>query len=148
MRYFEDFPLDAEVESAPRTVTRQDVEQFAELTGDHSPQHLDADYASATAFGKPVAHGALILSVASGLSSQIEPSNPALIALFALDEVRFLRPVYPGDSVRVRKRVVQSEAKDPRRGLVRFESTVENQHGQLVLSYCDTVLFKRRQESP
>ena len=147
MRYFEDFPLGAQVDSPSRTVTEQDVEQFAELTGDFSPQHLDPEYAASTVFGKPIAHGALLFSLASGLSSRIEPDNPALIALFAVDEVRFLRPVFPSDTVRVSKRVVAAVEKDPRRGLIVFDTGLENQHGQVVLSYRDSILFKRRQET-
>lgn len=145
MRFFEDFPVGAEVASDERTVTAEDVERFAELTGDRSPQHLDAAFAARTTFGKPMAHGALVLSIACGLSSEIEPGNTALIALFAMDDVRFLRPVFPGDTVRVHKTVAAAEAKDPRRGLVTFESVVQNQHGQAVLGYRESVLFKRRE---
>ncbi|MBI1356943.1 MAG: hypothetical protein GC160_21595 [Acidobacteria bacterium] len=142
--YFEDFEPGRNALSPRRTLTDADLVLFAGLTGDHSPQHTDDVHAAGTPFKRRIAHGALIFSIASGLSTRIFPSNPAMIALFGVDNLRFLRPVFVGDTIRASKEVVETEAKDVKRGIVRFRTTVSNQHDQVALTYEDLVLFARR----
>ncbi len=143
-RYFEDFVVGASAESAGRTITEADIVAFAALSGDYTQLHTDQEYAARSPFGRRVAHGALIFSISTGLAVQMSPRNEALLALFGIDGLRFVRPVFIGDTVRVRKRVAETEQKDPRRGLVTFETAVVNQHEQTVVLYHDKVLFQRK----
>lgn len=149
-RFFEDFQVGESAESTTRRVSEDDVESFARLTGDRQPLHLDSSYAATTRFGRRVAHGALVFSLATGLSIQMAApgETDALEALLGVDEMRFLRPVFLGDTLRVRKRVAATELKDAKRGLVRFETTVINQSSQAVLTYVDLALFRRRTPGP
>lgn len=148
-RFFEDFAIGDEADSPRRTLGEADVHLFAGLTGDSQPLHLDEVYAASSAFGRRVAQGALVFSIAVGLSTQMaRPGEVALEAFLGVDELRFLRPVFFGDTLQVRKRVAAAELKDAKRGLVRFETTVVNQAGQAVLRYEDLALFRRREPGP
>jgi 3-hydroxybutyryl-CoA dehydratase len=141
--HFEDFELGQTARSARRTITDADLVLFAGLTGDHNPQHTDDIYAATTIFKKRIAHGALIFSIASGLSTRIRPPNPALIAFFGVEAMRFQRPVFVGDTIQATKEVIETDSKDVKRGIVRFRTTVKNQNDQVVLTYEDLLLLKK-----
>lgn len=94
-----------------RVLTHDDIGAFAALTGDHHPQHVDPAWAADSAFGGTIAHGLLVLSAAAGLV----PFDPArVVALRAVRDVVFKRPVRPGDAIRVEGAV--EEVREP--GLV------------------------------
>ena len=143
MKYYEAFEIGCVVESAGRTITEADIVHFAGISGDHHALHTDAEFASASLFGRRIAHGALVFSIATGLFIQMESPNQALLAYYGVDRLRFVRPVFIGDTVRVRVRVVEKTAKDEARGIVTFEKTVLNQQAQTVVAYTDKMLFKR-----
>ena len=141
MKYYEAFEIDGVVESVGRTITEADIVHFAGISGDHHALHTDAEFASGSLFGRRIAHGALV--IATGLFIQMEGANQALLAYYGIDRLRFVGPVFIGDTVRVRVRVVGKTPKDEVRGLVTFEKTVLNQQGQTVIAYTDKMLFKR-----
>jgi acyl dehydratase len=143
-QYFEDFAIDASAESDARTITEADVAAFAALSGDYNPIHTDEEYARRSAFGRRVAHGALIFSVSTGLAMRMSPPNEALVAFLGIDNLRFSRPVFLGDTIRLRTRVTGKQERDPKRGVVTFENTVVNQRDQAVLVYTPKVIFLRR----
>ena len=142
-KYYEDFEIDGTDESAGRTITEADIVYFAGASGDHHPLHTDEEFASRGHFGRRIAHGALVFSIATGLFVQMGGPNRALLAYYGIDRLRFTRPVYIGDTVRVRVRVLEKTAKDRERGVVCFEKTVLNQHDETVIAYTDKMLFKR-----
>ena len=143
VKYYEAYELDRVVESAGRTITEADIVHFAGISGDHHALHTDAEFASGSLFGRRIAHGALVFSIATGLFIQMEGSNQALTAYYGIDRLRFVHPVFIGDTVRVRVRVVEKAVKDETRGLVTFEKIVLNQQEQTVIAYTDKMLFKR-----
>lgn len=143
-QYFEDFAIDASAESQARTITETDVAAFAALSGDYNPIHTDEEYARRSAFGRRIAHGALIFSVSTGLAMRMSPPNEALVAFLGIDSLRFTRPVFLGDTIRLRTRVAEKKERDPKRGIVTFENTVLNQRDQAVLVYNPKVIFLRR----
>jgi acyl dehydratase len=143
-QYFEDFEIDAAGESEARTVTEADVTAFAALSGDYNPIHTDEEYARRSAFGRRIAHGALVFSISTGLAMRMTPPNEALVAFLGIDSLRFTRPVFLGDTVRLRTRVVGKQERDLKRGVVTFENTVLNQRDQAVLIYSPKVIFLRR----
>jgi acyl dehydratase len=145
-QYFEDFAIDASAESEGRTITEADVAAFAALSGDYNPIHTDEQYARGSVYGRRIAHGALIFSVSTGLAMRISPPDEALVAFLGIDSLRFTRPVFLGDTIRLRTRVVEKHERDPKRGVVTFENTVLNQRGQTVLLYNPKVIFLRRPE--
>jgi len=123
------------ITTAARTVTLEDVEHFASFTGDTFYAHMDEDAAKANPFfdGR-VAHGYLILSFAAGLF--VDPAPGPVLANYGVDNLRFLTPVYPGDSLRVR---LTCKEINPRataaHGEVRWDAQVTNQKGEVVAQY-------------
>ncbi len=122
------------VVTARRTVTAQDVSHFAEFTGDTFYAHTDERAAAANPlFGGIVAHGYLVLSLAAGLF--VDPAPGPVLANTGLDRLRFIKPVKPGDSIRV---TLTCAAKTPRtkdQGEVRWDVQVHDQDDVVVASY-------------
>ncbi len=130
--YFEEFIIGDSVESVGRTVTEADIVNFAALSGDWNLIHSDAEYSKAQMFGQRVAHGLLVLSIASGLAVRLGFMEETVMAFRGL-EWRFTKPVFIGDTVRLR--VTVAEKKEMRRlggGLVTFGMEVVNQNGEVV----------------
>jgi 3-hydroxybutyryl-CoA dehydratase len=142
--YFEDFVVDSISTSRTRTITEADIVNFAGLSGDFTELHMSESYAVAGPFGKRIAHGALIFSVSTGLVIQLGQLTSTVIAFYGIDKLRFTRPVFIGDTIHVTKKVLTKEQKGSDRGVVAFETTVRNQHGEPVIVYYDQVLVKAR----
>jgi acyl dehydratase len=142
--YFEDYTLGEIRTSRGRTVTEADIVNFAGLSGDFVELHMNEEYARRGPYGRRIAHGALIFSISTGLMTQMMPHHEAIIAFRGLDQLRFLAPVFIGDTVHVTKKTVDKQSNDGIRGLVFFETTVLNQEGKAVLAYIDRLLVKCR----
>lgn len=123
------------VQTKSRAITVEDIEHFAHFTGDEFYAHMDEEAARANPFfpGR-VAHGYLILSFAAGLF--VDPAPGPLLANYGLDNLRFLKPVSPGDEIHVRLTVKsKSPARQPDYGEVRWDVEVFNQHDETVARY-------------
>ncbi|HTR36165.1 MAG TPA: MaoC/PaaZ C-terminal domain-containing protein [Bryobacteraceae bacterium] len=142
--YYEDFELDSVRTSRTRTITEADIVNFAGLSGDFVELHVSETYAAAGPFGKRIAHGVLVFSIAAGLSVQVSQIQDTVIAFYGIDRLRFTKPVFIGDTIHVVKRVTERQSKGEGRGLLTFETSVLNQHGELVIIYSDKVLLKTR----
>lgn len=142
--YFDEFDGSAPVQSAARTISDADIQAFATLTGDHMPLHTDDAYAATTHYGRRIAHGALVFSVSVGLSTTLGLFDDSLLAFAGVDKVRFIAPVFPGDTVHVTKRPLERKALSATQGVVTFETRVLTQDGRLVCAYLDRLLLRRR----
>ena len=142
--HFEDFVLDHTSTSRGRTVTETDIVNFAGLSGDFVELHVNEVYSSKGPFGKRIAHGALVFSISTGLSVQMNQIQDTVIAFYGVDKLRFTRPVFIGDTIHVVKKVIGREPKGAGRGVVTFETTVLNQNHEPVLVYNDKVMLKAR----
>jgi len=117
-----------------RMVTLEDIEHFANFTGDTFYAHMDEDAAKASPiFEGRVAHGYLILSFAAGLF--VDPAPGPVLANTGLENLRFLTPLYPGDSMRVELTVKSKSIKTEETGQVRWAVEVYNQNDELVATY-------------
>ena len=117
-----------------RTVTIADIEHFAEFTGDKFYAHMDEEAAKASPiFAGRVAHGYLILSFAAGLF--VDPDPGPVLANTGLENLRFLTPLYPGDSLRVELTVEAKSIKSEETGQVRWAVEVFNQKDELIATY-------------
>jgi len=121
--------------SAERAVTVEDIERFAALSGDRFYAHMDeAEAARNPLFGGRVAHGYFLVAAAAGLF--VDPPFGPVLANYGIDGLRFLKPVKPGDRIRVR---LTCKEKSLRAGAgygeVRWDTAISNQHGELVASY-------------
>lgn len=134
-RPFDALSIGESVETASRVISLDDIEHFAHFTGDTFYAHMDEEAAKANPFfpGR-VAHGYLILSFAAGLF--VDPAPGPLLANYGLDNLRFLKPVSPGDEIKVRLTVKQKQAaRLPAYGEVRWDAEVFNQNGETVARY-------------
>ena len=117
-----------------RTVTLEDIEHFAHFTGDTFYAHMDEEAAKASPiFEGRVAHGYLILSFAAGLF--VDPDPGPVLANTGLENLRFLTPLYPGDSMRVELTVRAKSLKSDDTGVVRWAVEVFNQKDEMVATY-------------
>jgi acyl dehydratase len=142
--FLEDFETGKTFTTGSRTIGEDDVLRFAGLSGDLSKLHTSEEYAKTTAFGRCVAHGALVFSVSVGLTTGTGLLDETLIAFSRVDNLRFARPVFIGDTISVSKTVLAAESKGPTQGLLSFDTRVRNQHGEVVLAYIDRLLIKKR----
>ena len=131
-KYFEDFGVGESLISPTRTITEADVVQFAALSGDWNELHTSTEYARDTPFGQRIAHGLLILSVASGLASRLGFLEGTAIA-FANLEWKFKAPVFIGDTIHMAAQVERKRAMRPiGGGMVIFDISMLNQKGEIV----------------
>ena len=132
---FDELAIGDTILTASRTISLDDIEHFAAFTGDTFYAHMDEAAAAANPFfpGR-VAHGYLILSFAAGLF--VDPAPGPVLAIYGLDSLRFLKPVSPGDAIRVRLTVkAKNAARQPEYGEVRWDAEVFNQTGDTVARY-------------
>lgn len=126
--------------SKGRTITEADIVLFAGLSGDWFPLHTDREYAATTPFGARIAHGMLVLSVASGLTPL--PVG-RIVAFYGMDRVRFTRPVFIGDTIHIEVEVVEKEARGDGQGLLTVAQEVRNQRDETVAVFTAKILMKR-----
>jgi 3-hydroxybutyryl-CoA dehydratase len=143
--YFEEFQPGQRIVTAGRTITETDVVGFAGLSGDYNQIHVDADYSAQAPFGQRVAHGLLVIAVASGLAMQTGVMEGTVLAFREINEWKFIKPVFLGDTVHAVLEV--KETKDLRRiggGSVMIEIAVVNQKDETVMKGVWTVLIASR----
>ena len=140
-RYFEEYERDSKRRSLGRTITEADIVIHAGQTGDFYPHHMDAEWCSTQDFGQRIAHGTLIFSVAVGMTAGAV--NPLAFS-YGYDRVRFIKPVFIGDTITVRTTIADTrDHKRPEFGLVIEQLEVTNQRGETVLA-CEHLLLVRR----
>jgi len=142
--YFEEFHAGLEHVSCGRTITESDITSFAGLSGDFTELHTNEEYARQGPFGRRIAHGLLTLSVSAGLMVRMNLDADTVIAFYGIDKLRFVKPVFIGDTIHVRRTVVETTAKGDAAGVVTFDSTVLNQRGETVLVYRDKLVIRKR----
>ncbi|MDU9005527.1 phenylacetic acid degradation bifunctional protein PaaZ [Sedimentitalea todarodis] len=133
-RTFHDLEIGETIYSDPRVITVDDIQHFAEFTGDTFYAHMDDAAAKRNPFfpGR-VAHGYLLLSFAAGLF--VEPNEGPVLANTGLDTLRFMKPVQAGDSIKVRLTVKHKTPRNEEYGEVRWHATLTNQNDELVAEY-------------
>jgi acyl dehydratase len=143
--YFEEFAPGQKVRTAARTVTEADIVGFAGLSGDFNQIHTDAVHAASTPFGKRVAHGLCVLSIASGLAVQTGIMEGTILAFREILEWKFSAPVYIGDTIHVHLEVIETKAL-PRLGggAVILLLDVQNQDGATLQKGKWSALFLSR----
>ena len=146
--YLEDLPAGLEVTTARRTLTESDIVTFAGVSGDFNPLHTDESFVREhTPFRGRIAHGLLVLAIASGLRSELDH-----VQSVAFLEVRreFVAPTYPGDTIHARWTVEEARPSTsrPGTGVVRLRIEVMNQAGEVVQRGTDVWLVASRPGSP
>ena len=143
--YWEQWDVGAEFESPARTVTEADIVAFAGLSGDYNPLHVNEEYCKTTVFGGRIAHGPLVYAIAAGLLFQLHLYDDTLIAFLGFENLKFTKPVKPGDTIRARIKVLDKrETSNPERGVMRRQLQVLNQRGEVVQEGIQAFLLKRK----
>ena len=143
--FFEDLDVGFRFETAARTVTETDLVAFAGISGDFNPLHTDAAFAAGTSYGERIAHGALVLSLATGLRQRAGLFDGTLLGLVEIRGWRFVAPVRIGDTIRVRNEVRElRQTSKPDRGIMVQRVEVVNQADDVVNDGELVLLVKRR----
>ncbi|RTL58273.1 MAG: phenylacetic acid degradation bifunctional protein PaaZ [Sphingobacteriales bacterium] len=100
-KYFEELQIGEQIVTDKRVITSEDIDRFADLSGDHFYAHIKTTDFNGTMFEKQVAHGYFIMSIAAGLFVDSYEKNPVLLN-YGIDELRFTKPVYPGAEIHIR----------------------------------------------
>jgi oxepin-CoA hydrolase/3-oxo-5,6-dehydrosuberyl-CoA semialdehyde dehydrogenase len=145
-KHFEELEVGDALVSPRRTVTDADVVNFAGISGDFFYAHMDDIAARESIFEKRVAHGYFVLSAAAGLF--VDPAPGPVLANYGLDNLRFVKPVYPGDTIQATLTCKQKTAKEKRegqvpQGVVAWDVEVKNQNDELVAVYTILTLVRR-----
>ena len=108
-------------------ITQEQIDQFADVTGDHQFIHVDPERAAEGPFGSTIAHGFLTLSLLASLTASDWPEleDPDVSINYGMDKVRFLRPVVVNARVRVQTKILSVTEKRPREFLIRSQKTME-----------------------
>jgi acyl dehydratase len=131
--------------SPGRTVTETDVVNYSWVSGDTNPMHTDAVHAAKSPIGQRIAHGTLVMSMATGLSARIGHLDGTAIAALGVDEWKFLKPVFINDTIYLRTTVVDARVSSkPDRGVLVRRMDVLNQHGDLVQTGLMTTMVTRK----
>ncbi|MFC0213629.1 MaoC family dehydratase [Paenibacillus chartarius] len=140
--FHEDYEVGSFRETVGRTITETDIVIHAGQTGDFYPHHMDAEWCKTQEFKQRIAHGTLIFSVGVGMSAG--EINPEAFS-YGYDRLRFIKPVYIGDTIHVRITIKEKREypKKPELGIVVEQVEVINQHGATVL-VCEHLLMVKK----
>jgi acyl dehydratase len=145
--YFEDLVVDMEFTSAGRTVTETDIVAFAGLSGDYNQLHIDSEYAAGTVHEERIAHGLLVLSILSGLSTRVAimlALAETVVGLAGL-ECKWRRATKIGDTLHVRLTVADLKlTSSGKSGLLTMNRDAVNQRGEIVLESVWKLLIQCR----
>ncbi|MDR2853191.1 MAG: dehydratase [Burkholderiaceae bacterium] len=119
--------------SRARTITETDVVAFSWVSGDVNPMHTDMEHSRKSPLGQRIAHGALGLSVATGLSAGLGYLDGSAVAALGVDQWKFLKPIFFNDTIHLRATVIEARpTSKPGRGVLTRKMELINQHGDVV----------------
>jgi len=145
--YFEEFEVGQVYVSAGRTITESDIVAFAGLSGDYNQIHTDVEFSKQTPFGRRIAHGLLITSIASGLLNLSGLIEGTVIAFREIVSWKFTKTVFIGDTIHVESVITKTKAyKRLGSGAVDLELSVLNQNDEVVMKGVFKVIVASKPE--
>lgn len=144
--WYEDFKLGEERLSPGRTITESDVVMFAGLTGDFNQAHTDEEFCKKTEFGTRIAHGLLGLAIAQGLILRTNYTEGTGVASLAWNKWIFKCPIFIGDTVYVRSRLIakRESSSKPGIGIITELFELMNQNGEMVQHGEHVTMIRKR----
>ena len=143
--YFEDVEVGFRFETPRRTVTEADLMAFAGVSGDFNPLHTDAVFAADTIYGERIAHGALVLSLATGLRQRVGLFDGTLMGLLEIRSWHFRAPLLIGDTIRIANEVTELRpTSKPDRGIMVHRVEVTKQDDTVAAEGELVMLLRRR----
>jgi acyl dehydratase len=142
-RMFDDISVGDEIVTEPRTVTEADVVEFARLTGDDHPEHMNEAYARESIYGERIAHGLLITGIVTGQVNRTGMLEILTIGVLDMN-IRFVGAVRFNDTIHTLAHITGKRAtKRPGRGIIKIGAKASNQRGEPVLEAEWAVMVKR-----
>lgn len=145
--YFEDYEIGEKLIGPSRTITEADIVNFAMMTGDWHPIHINKEYAKTTVFGERIAHGMLTLTLGSALCMQMGPntySPKSFIAFINMTDIQISNPTKIGDTLSWEGTVAVLEPKSKNRGVIGFDCVIKNQKDEVCLTYKHKMLVGQK----
>lgn len=143
--FFDDFETGQTFDSPGRTVTDTDLSLFCMLSGDWHPIHSDEEFARTTPFGRRIVGGVFGIAVVTGMMSRWGMFEESVVAMTTLDDWRFRKPIFVGDTLRVRMTILDKRlSRGGTRGLVDRGFTLRNQADEVVQEGRSAALVLRR----
>jgi acyl dehydratase len=143
-KYWEDFNIGEEVITPSITITEAHLVNWAGLTMDFYPLHMDEEYAKKTVFKGRIAHGPLTFALAIGLVYRTGIYGDSILAWLGVENMKIPAPVRIGDTIRVHAKVTEKlETKNPSKGVIKFLWDIKNQRDETVMTL-DYVLMLHR----
>lgn len=143
--YLEEFEIGKVYKSQGRTITEADIVNFAGISGDWNPLHTDDEFAKGNAFGKRIAHGALGVAIATGLSNLTGIFEGTTIAFMEMT-VKYRSPLCIGDTIHLEMVPTEHIFKKPGKGILKITANIVNQDGVLVTEMPWTIMMKTKQQ--
>jgi len=143
-KYFEEWNVGDVFETNGHTITKADIVTFAGLSGDYNPLHTNFLYAKESVFGERVAHGFLIVAIASGLINQMRLFEGTTEAYLGIAEAKFTRGVLVGDTVRCIGNIAEKRITSKGGGLIKLQVNVVNQRNEVCQTRIANILITRR----
>lgn len=145
--YMEDYTVGEKMVSPARTITEADIVNFAMITGDWHPIHINKEYAKNSVFGERIAHGMLTLTLGGALCMWMGPNTYApksFIAFITMDGIKITTPTKIGDTLRWEGTVANLEAKSKGRGIITYDCVIKNQRDETCLTYVHKMMVGTR----
>jgi acyl dehydratase len=144
-KYGDDFNVGDVYTTASITVTETHVVNWASLTMDFYPLHMDKEYAAKSQFGERIAHGPLIFGMAVGMVGMAGFAGDSAVAWLGVDNMKMMAPVKIGDTITVVVEVMeQQKTKKPDKGIQVWRYTVKNQRDEAVMVFDYKLMFHMR----
>ena len=143
-KYFNDFEVGETYETPSRTITETDQLNYAGLSGNFDPIHLDDEKMADSRFGGRLVYGQLVSVMMEGLKIQTGIIRDSVIASYGMDSIRFVNPVMIGDTIHNEMTVIDLEQRDDESGVVVMEEEGVNQDGETVVSAETRTLIRKR----
>ncbi|MDY0066100.1 MAG: MaoC/PaaZ C-terminal domain-containing protein [Steroidobacteraceae bacterium] len=144
-KYGDDFQVGEVYDAGRITVTETHVVNWAGLTGDFYPLHMDKEYAAQSQFGERLAHGPMIFALAVGRVALAGFGGNSAISWLGADNIQMLAPVRIGDTIRVTVEIMEMRrTSNPRKGVGVWRYSVHNQRDEAVMSFDYKMMFHMR----
>jgi acyl dehydratase len=144
-KYWEDFKVGDEVTTSSITITDAHLVNWAGLTMDFYPLHMDEEYAKKTIFKGRIAHGPLTFAMAIGLVFMTGIYGDSILAWLGVENMKIPAPVRIGDTIRVYAKVAEKrETKNPSRGVIKFSWEIKNQRDETVMTLDYILMIHRK----
>lgn len=145
-QYFEDFEVGETVESkVARTISESDLYTIAGLSGSYEELHTNKEYMKETEFGRPLVQNTLLIVIMEGLFKRV-PWEPATIAAYGRDDLRFISPVSVDDTIHLEMEIVDKQRRD-QGGVITMEQRLFNQDDELVVKGNYLLLVESQNDS-